>query len=173
MNPFFNSFPCSCFAILQIRDDIPHQSPSNMGTNKLLPKLIDKRLRNTPTEWSHQNAELFIGEEGPRGNNVRVRYLPRSNAIQMPRMAFQNDTNRMWSTGDPMVNLSLSITIVSIYVWYLIRVKMATIPIKILLVVKLLLFVGIFGFLVSYKFNKSAIPPLFSSFSHFLPNFLL
>ncbi|KAL3110029.1 hypothetical protein niasHT_015632 [Heterodera trifolii] len=58
----------------EIRDDISHESPSNRGHNKMLTHFVDKRLKNHPTEWTHQNAPLFVAEAA----NVRVRYLPAS-----------------------------------------------------------------------------------------------
>lgn len=69
----------------EIRDDIPYKNPTNKGDNKNLPAFIDKRLKNVPTEWIHQNAALFVAENA---TNVKVRYLPASRVIKAPPTSF-------------------------------------------------------------------------------------
>lgn len=64
---------------LQIRDDIPHKSPPNKGTNKNLPEPIDNRLKTAPIRWWHANAAQFI--ENDAGFNVKIRYLPASRKL--------------------------------------------------------------------------------------------
>uniref|UniRef100_A0A914HYJ3 Uncharacterized protein n=1 Tax=Globodera rostochiensis TaxID=31243 RepID=A0A914HYJ3_GLORO len=69
----------------EIREDLPYESPSNKGINKMLPDFVDKRLRNIPTERTHQNVALFIADV-PKAN-VRIRYLPSSRKIDTPTKA--------------------------------------------------------------------------------------
>uniref|UniRef100_A0A1I8BUF0 Transposase n=1 Tax=Meloidogyne hapla TaxID=6305 RepID=A0A1I8BUF0_MELHA len=47
----------------EIRDDIPFKSPPNKGENKNLPEFVDKRSKNIPIEWTHQNIAFFIPED--------------------------------------------------------------------------------------------------------------
>uniref|UniRef100_A0A915D811 Uncharacterized protein n=1 Tax=Ditylenchus dipsaci TaxID=166011 RepID=A0A915D811_9BILA len=66
----------------EIRDDIPYKNPSNKGTNKNFPDLIDNRLKAEPIPWTHKNVESFIANvDAP---NAKIRYLPQSNAIHQP-----------------------------------------------------------------------------------------
>uniref|UniRef100_A0A914MFG0 Uncharacterized protein n=1 Tax=Meloidogyne incognita TaxID=6306 RepID=A0A914MFG0_MELIC len=66
----------------EIRDDIPFKTPPNKGENKNLPQFVDKRLKNTPIEWTHQNTAFFIPEDVEP--NLKIRYLPQSRNINLP-----------------------------------------------------------------------------------------
>lgn len=70
----------------EIRNDIPYKNPSNKGLNKNFPKLIDQRLKQEPTPWTHQNVFAFI--ENENDPNTKVRYLPQSRYIQQPNHIF-------------------------------------------------------------------------------------
>ncbi|TKR76474.1 hypothetical protein L596_017604 [Steinernema carpocapsae] len=60
----------------EVRDDIPHKSPTNKGKNQNLPELVDNRLKEEPVKWLHENAQQFIASKD--NFNARIRYLPAS-----------------------------------------------------------------------------------------------
>ncbi|KAK0414818.1 hypothetical protein QR680_011630 [Steinernema hermaphroditum] len=60
----------------QIRDDVPHKSPTNKGKNQNLPELVDNRLKEEPVKWLHENAAMFIGSKDNFG--AKIRFLPAS-----------------------------------------------------------------------------------------------